>query len=77
VCCFRMVMMHHRQGGSKSITVKCLVVSIVVSHKVTQHLFRELDIAAEWTCFDYGRVVVFVTGLAQIRKVHQCSYPGF
>jgi hypothetical protein len=41
----------------------------------TQHLFRELDITAEWTSVDHGRMVVCVTGLAQIGDAHQCSRP--
>ena len=56
-------------------TVKRILLAMTLSHQVTQHGFRELDIAAEWTGFDYGRVVVFVTGLAQIGDAHQCSYP--
>src|SRR6266568_1195546 len=67
--------MHYRQRWSNSITVKCLLVPIMVSHQVTQHLFRELDITAEWTGFDHSRMVVFVTGLAQIENAHQCSHP--
>src|SRR2546428_9411383 len=68
--CFRMVMLHDRQRRSKSLTVKWLLVPIVVSHQVTQHLFRKLDITAEWTGVDHSRVVAFVAGLAQIGNAH-------
>src|SRR5437660_1753830 len=73
--CVCLVMLQDRQRWSKSSTLKCLLVSIVVSHQVTQYLFREVGIAAEWTGVDHGRVMVFVTGLAQIGNAYQCSYP--
>src|SRR5262245_23746091 len=67
--------MHYRQRWSKSSTVKCLLVPIAVPNYVTQQGFSKLDIVAEWTGFDHSRVVVFVTGLAQIGNAHQCSRP--
>src|SRR2546430_17041992 len=67
--------MHYRQCWSKSITVKWMLLAMTLSHQVIQHLFRELGITAEWTCSDNGRMVVFVTGLAQIGNAHQCSRP--
>src|SRR6266478_8893947 len=45
-----------------------------LSHQVTQHLFRELDIVAEWTGFDHGRAIVFVTGLTKSGNAHRYSY---
>ena len=47
--------------------------ALTLSHQVTQHLFRKLDITAEWTGFDDGRAIVCVTGLAQIGNAHQYS----
>src|SRR5437868_5440184 len=54
VYCFRMVMMHDRQGWSKSRTTECMLLAMTLSHQVTQYRFRELGITAEWTSFDHG-----------------------
>src|SRR5215510_1706355 len=72
---FRMVRLHDRQRWSKSRTTKWLLLALTLSHQVTQHLFRKLDIGAEWTGFDHGRAIVFVTGLTQSGNAHQCSCP--
>src|SRR6266705_4949763 len=71
--CFRLVMMHDRQRWSKSRTTKGLLLALTLSHQVTHHRFRKLDIVAEWTGVDHGRAIVFVTGLAQTGNAHQCS----
>src|SRR5215510_14043423 len=72
--CFNLVVTHDRQRWSKSRTTKGLLLVLTLSHQVTQHLFRELDIAAEWTGFDHGRAIVFVTGLTKSGQVHRYSY---
>src|SRR5438128_884787 len=54
VGCFRMIRLHDRQRWSKSRTTKGLLLALPLSHQVTQHLFRKLDIVAEWTDFDHG-----------------------
>src|SRR5437870_3208273 len=51
-------MMHDRQRWSKSRTTKGLLRALPLSHQVTQHLFRKLNIGAEWTGFDHGRAIV-------------------
>src|SRR6266446_10297948 len=56
-------------------TVKRILLAMTLSHQVTQYLFRQLDITAEWTGFDHGRAIVFVTGLTKRGNVHQCSRP--
>src|SRR5215831_7836101 len=68
-----MVMLHDRQRWSKSCTTKGLLLALTLSHQVTQHLFRKLDIVAEWTGFDHGRAIVFVTGLTKSGNVHRYS----
>jgi hypothetical protein len=75
VKCFRMVRLHDRQCWSKSRTTKGLLLALTLLHQVTQHLFRKLDIIAEWTGFDHGRAIVFVTGLTQSGSAHRYSYP--
>jgi hypothetical protein len=70
-----MVLRHDRQRWSKGLTVKCLLVSIVVSYQVTQYLFRDLDITAKWTGFDHSRVMVFVTCLTKRGNVHRDFSP--
>src|SRR2546422_5128644 len=75
VSCFRMVMLHDRQRWSESRTTKGLLLALTLSHQVTQHRFRKLDIVAEWTGFDYGRAIVFVTGLTKSGNAHRYSYP--
>src|SRR5712691_11166263 len=75
VCCVCMVRLHDRQRWSKSRTTKGLLLALTLSHQVTKHLFRKLGITAEWTGFDHGRAIVFVTGLTQSGKIHQCSRP--
>src|SRR6266702_1568011 len=73
VSCFHMVMLHDRQRWSKSRTTKGLLLALTLSHQVTQHLFRELDIVAEWTGVDHGRAIVFVTGLTKRGNAHRYS----
>src|SRR4029450_11993800 len=73
--CFDLVVTHDSQRWSKSRTTKGLLLALTLSHQVTQHLFRKLDIVAEWTDFDHGRAIVFVTGLTQSGNTHQCSRP--
>src|SRR5205823_9136075 len=75
VCCVRMDRLHDRQRWSKSRTTKGLLLALTLSHQVTQHLFRKLDIVAEWTGFDHGRAIVFVTGLTQSGNAHRYSFP--
>ena len=72
--CFRMVMMHDRQRWSKSPTTKGLLLALPLLHQVTQHLFRKLDIVAEWTGIDHGRAIVFVTCLTKSGNGHSYSY---
>jgi hypothetical protein len=74
--CVRMVMLHDRQRWAKSRTTKGMLLALPLSHQVTQHLFRKLDIGAEWTGVDHGRAIVFVTCLTKSGNAHQCSYPG-
>ena len=66
---------HDRQRWLKSCTTKRLLLALTLPHQVTQHLFRKLDITAEWTGVDHGRAIVFVTGLTQSGNAHQCSRP--
>src|SRR5437016_7939204 len=73
--CFPMVMMHDRQRRSKCRTTKGLLLALTLSHQVTQHRFRTLDIVAEWTDFDHGRAILFVTGLTKSGNAHRYSYP--
>src|SRR5262245_24797803 len=73
--CFHLVVTHDRQRWSKSRTTKGILLALPLSHQVTQHLFRKLDIGAEWTGFDHGRAIVFVTSLTQSGYAHQCSRP--
>src|SRR5712691_8931031 len=65
--------MHDRQRWSKSRTTKGMLHAQTLSHQVTQYLFRELDIAAEWTGVDHGRAIVFVTGLTKRGNGHRYS----
>src|SRR6266567_669024 len=74
--CVRLVRLHDRQRWSKSSTPKGLLLALTLLHQVTQYLFRKLDIIAEWTGFNHGRAIVFVTCLTQSGNAHQCSYPG-
>src|SRR6266853_5707953 len=76
VCCCRMVMLHDSQRWSKSRTTKGLLLALTLSHQVTHHRFRKMDIVAEWTGFDHGRAIVFVTGLTKHGNAHQCSRPN-
>src|SRR5262249_1075607 len=73
--CFRRVRLYNRQRWSKSRTTKRLLLALTLSHQVTQHLFRKWQMRAEWTGFDQGRAIVFVTGLTQRGNTHQCSRP--
>src|SRR5215475_3222622 len=73
VSCFNLVVTHDRQRWSKSSTTKGLLLALTLSHQVTQHLFRKLDIGAEWTGCDHGRAIVFVTGLTQSGYAHRYS----
>src|SRR2546428_9134137 len=75
VCCVCIVRLHDRQRWSKSRTTKGLLLALTLSHQVTQHLFRTLDIVAEWTGFDHGRAIVFVTCLTKSGNTHRYSYP--
>src|SRR5215510_10264292 len=77
VSCFRMVRLHDRQRWSKSRTTKGLLLALTLLHQVTQYLFRKLDLAAEWTGFDHGRAIVFVTCLTKSGNAHQCSRPNY
>src|SRR5437870_9712184 len=70
-----MVLLHDRHRWSKSRTTKGMLHALTLSHQVTQHLFRELDIVAKWTGVDHGRAIVFVTGLTKSGNAHQCSRP--
>src|SRR5262245_18446028 len=73
--CFHIVMLHDRQRWSKSRTTEGLLLALNLSHQVTQHRFRILNIGAEWTGFDDGRAIVFVTGLTKSGNAYQCSRP--
>src|SRR3989442_9465537 len=66
--------MNDIQRWSKSRTTKGMLHAQPLSHQVTQYLFRELDIAAEWTGVDHGRAIVFVTGLTKRGNAHRYSY---
>src|ERR1700704_4918704 len=70
-----MVMLHDRHRWSKSRTTKGMLHAQTLSHQVTQHLFRKLDIVAAWTGVDHGRAIVFVTGLTKRGNTHRYSYP--
>src|SRR4030095_11885622 len=73
-CCVCLVMLHDRPRWSKGSTTKWMLLAMTLLHQVTQHLFRKLDIGAEWTGFDHGRAIVFVTGLTQSGNAHRYSY---
>src|SRR5215510_10659945 len=73
--CFNLLVTHDRQRWSKSRATKRLLLALPLSHQITQHLFRKLDITAEWTSFDHGRAIVCVTGLTKSGNAHQCSRP--
>src|SRR5215831_5769201 len=73
--CFNLLVTHDRQRWSKSRTTEGILLALTLSYQVTQHLFRKLDIIAEWTGFNHGRAIVFVTSLTQSGNAHQCSYP--
>src|SRR5262249_35682542 len=73
VSCFGLVVTHDRQRWAKSCTTKGLLLALTLAHQVTQHLFREWDIVAEWTDFDHGRAIAFVTSLTKSGNAHQCS----
>ena len=49
--------------------------ALTLSHQVTQHRFRTLDIVAAWTGVDHGRAIVFVTGLTKSGNTHEGSRP--
>jgi hypothetical protein len=68
-----MVMLHDRQRWSKSRTTEGMLLALTLSHQVTQHRFRKLDIVAAWTGFDHGRAIVFVTGLTKRGHAHRYS----
>src|SRR5215510_12568399 len=49
--------------------------ALTLSHQITQHRFKKLDIVAEGTGVDHGRAIVLITGLTKSGNAHQCSRP--